>query len=83
MGGVPWFLFFCLLLFSTAFKIFRNRNDNLNLTQVLVASAVVITFCNALLVAVVEPALPPYFCYTQFLLYCLVALFADRIFFKT
>ena len=28
MGGVPWFLFFCLLLFSTAFKIFRNRNSS-------------------------------------------------------
>ncbi len=82
MGGIPFFLFFCLLLFSVIIRIFRNRDSDADFSQTFVALAVIITFLNAGLVAVVEPALPSYFCYFQFLLYSLAALFADRIFFK-
>ncbi len=82
MGGVPLFLFFCLLLFSVFAKILKNRLWKTNHSQLFVALTVIITFFNALLVSTAEPNCPPYFCYTQFLLYCLAALFADRIFFN-
>src|SRR3990167_4766579 len=77
-GGVPPFLFFCLLLLSVIYKIFQNKNEHLNLSQIFVALTIVITFANALLVAMVEPNCAGYFCYTQFLLYCLAALIADK-----
>lgn len=79
MGGVPGFLFFCLLLYYIALVIVQKKNESLGTLFIFVMLSVIITFCNALVVALAEPALPPYFCYTQFLLYCLAAVFASRL----
>lgn len=81
MGGIPGFLFFSLLLFGTLWNLLRQKNESIEMSHLFVALAITITFFNALLVAVAEPALPPYFCYTQFLLYCLAAIFSKKIFF--
>jgi hypothetical protein len=82
MGGIPFFLFSCILLFSAIIATFKNRDLTPNIMQLFILLSLVITFFNALLVAIAEPALPPYFCYTQFLLYCLSAIFSKKIFFN-
>lgn len=76
-GGIPSFLFFILFLPAILFAA-RHEMDT---TSLFVALSIIIMFANALLVATAETNCPPYFCYTQFLLYMLSALFADRIFF--
>lgn len=79
-GGVPFFLFFVILLFAIPFKIVKDKVRAPELAAVFVMVAVGITFLNAAMIAMVERALPSYFCYSQFMLYCLAAFLADRAF---
>lgn len=79
MGGVPGFLFFCLLLYCVGLIVFQRKGLAFSNEFIFVMLSVIITFCNALVVALAEPALPPYFCYTQFLLYCLTGVFASQL----
>lgn len=81
-GGVPVFLFYCLILFAVLFRIRKNNTDEVGFAYSFVATVILLTFSNTLLVALVEPALTGYFCYSQFMLYCLAALFSDRVFFN-
>lgn len=76
-GGIPNFLFFVLFLPA----ILLATQKEMDMVSLFVSLSVITMFANALLVATAETNCPPYFCYTQFLLYLLSALFADRIFF--
>lgn len=77
MGGVPGFLFFCLLLYCVGLAVCQRKGWVFSNEFIFVMLSVIITFCNVLVVALTETALPPYFCYTQFLLYCLAGIFAS------
>jgi len=59
-----------------------DRNWEPNYSQIFVAMIILITFLNAAVVAMVETYLVGYFCYSQFMLYCLAAFLADRVFFN-
>lgn len=71
MGGTAYFYFFNLLLLFSLIKIFRRRNQNITIGEIFVFLTLLITLCNAMVVAVAEPNCTRYFCYTQFLLYCM------------
>lgn len=73
MGGISCFIFFTLLLLFTVVKIFQNRTMDLASGEIFVFLMLVISFLNVMVVAVAEPNCTRYFCYTQFLLYCLGA----------
>lgn len=79
MGGVPGFLFFCLLLYYVIWVVIQKKSNTLSYSFIFVMLSVIITFCNALVVALAEPALPPYFFYTQFLFYCLAGVLVSRL----
>lgn len=70
MGGIPCFIFFALMLLFSIIKIFQNRTMNLVPGELFVFLMLLISFLNAMVVAVAEPNCARYFCYTQFLLYC-------------
>lgn len=82
MGGIPGFLFFCLLLFGSVLNLLKQRPASIELSQLFIVLAIIIIFFNALVVALAEPALPAYFFYTQFLMYCLAAIFSKKLFFS-
>lgn len=77
-GGVPNFLFFLIFFPAILYVVYKKRTNQ----SLFVSLCIVFMFANALLVCAAETNAPPYFCYTQFLLYTLAALFADRICFK-
>lgn len=80
LGGIPYFLFFCLLSFIALIKLFRNRRFDLKVSEVFVFLVLLVTFFNAMIVAVAEPNCVRYYCYTQFLLYCFGAYIAELIY---
>ena len=83
-GGVPVFLFYCLILLSVLINLLgKDKNRCVDFACYFIGAGVLLTFSNALLVAVAEPALAGYFCYSQFILYCLAALLADRMILKS
>ncbi|HLB41819.1 MAG TPA: hypothetical protein VJN02_03010 [Gammaproteobacteria bacterium] len=82
VGGIPIFLFFLMILSALFLKILMDRNWEPNYSQIFVAMIILITFLNAAVVAMVETYLVGYFCYSQFMLYCLAAFLADRVFFN-
>ncbi|EKD55080.1 MAG: hypothetical protein ACD_60C00027G0006 [uncultured bacterium] len=82
MGGIPGFLFFFILLLSWFFKMTKNKIMEPDFSSLFVAIATIITFLNAAIIALCNPDLPPYFCYSQFILYCLAAFLASQIFSK-
>ena len=79
VGGIPLFLFFLILLFGTCFKIACDKIREPDLSLIFVAVIAMITFFNAAIIAVCNPDLPPYFCYSQFMFYCLCAFLMSRI----
>lgn len=77
MGGIPFFLFFCILLFIA---FVRQRQIDVDLAKLFVFLILLIIFFNAMLVAVAEENCTRYFCYTQFLLYCFGGYVAELIY---
>lgn len=73
VGGTAYFFFLILLLTFSLIKIFRNRNQDMSIGELFVFLVLLVTLCNAMVVAVAEPNCTRYFCYTQFLLYCMGA----------
>lgn len=81
-GGIPYFLFFCLLFFSAVLRILQNRNKEITVGEMFVFLVLLISFFNAMIVAVAEPNCTRYYCYTQFLFYCFAAYIAELIYLK-
>ena len=79
-GSLPVFVFFSILLFAILFKILIEKNRDPGLAPLFVIITIIITFLNAAIIAVCNPDLPPYFCYSQFTFYCLAGLLASRVF---
>ncbi|EKD71175.1 MAG: hypothetical protein ACD_46C00261G0002 [uncultured bacterium] len=73
MGGVPIFLFFLILLLALPAKIIKSRTQQIGIDSIFVAMITIITFLNAAIIALFNPDLPVYFCYSQFMFYCLAA----------
>ena len=82
MGGVPTFLFFLILLLAIPFQIIRDKIHDPDLSLIFVAVITMITFLNAAIIAICNPDLPVYFCYSQFMFYCLAAFIVSRTFIK-
>ena len=81
MGGVPVFLFFLLLLLSLSFKMLKPDTKS-SIDIAFLATIPIVTFLNAAIIAVCNPDLPVYFCYSQFMLYCLAAFLATKVVFN-
>lgn len=82
LGGIPMCLFFFIMVCGLIVKMKQNRQWQPTPSQLFVAITILFTVLNAALVASVEAYLVAYFCYSQFILYCLAALLADRVFFS-
>ncbi|OGT32457.1 MAG: hypothetical protein A3C44_03395 [Gammaproteobacteria bacterium RIFCSPHIGHO2_02_FULL_39_13] len=81
-GGIPYFLFLCLLFFIAVLSILQNRNKEITVGAMFVFLVLLISFFNAMIVAVAEPNCTRYYCYTQFLFYCFAAYIAELIYLK-
>ena len=79
-GRVSFFLFFLMMFFVSFISVFRNKFFASDQSGVFIFCSVLVMFFNALIICLAEPNLTVYYCYTQFLLYCLAAFLADRIF---
>lgn len=78
MESIPQFLFFSLLLVAVPFKIIKNKIREPDISLLFVGTITVITFLNAAIVAASNPYISLYFCYSQFMFYCLAAFLASR-----
>lgn len=79
MGGIPQFLFFLILLLALPIKIVRDKLLQPDLSLLFIIVITLITFCNAAIIAVCNPDLPVYFCYSQFMFYCLGAFLINQV----
>ncbi|GEM_PF-1748150 len=82
VGSIPALLFFIIILSASLVKIIFNRTRKINYPQLFAMLIPFIIFLNAGVVAMFEGYVTAYFCYSQFLFYCLGAFFADQTFFK-
>lgn len=80
LGGVPLFLFFLILSLSLSMKIIYDKIREPGLSSIFITMISIITLLNAAIIAACNPDLPAYFCYSQFMLYCLAAFLANRTF---
>lgn len=78
MGGVPLFLFFMLLLIAIPFEMIRYPTRQADLLSIFLLVTTLITFLNAATISIFNPDLPIYFCYSQFMFYCLAALLVSQ-----
>src|SRR3990167_5821532 len=76
--GVTLFLFLLIILIVSLFKIIRFKIKKLDRASLFIILIPIITFFNAAIIAICNPYLPPYFCYSQFMLYCLAAFLAKN-----
>ena len=81
IGGVPLFLFFLIIPLALIIKMFKEKNWEPSYPQLFLSMIFLITFLNAGVVAVFETNSVAYFCYSQFMLYCLGVYFVGRVFF--
>ena len=79
MGGIPLFLFFSILLLTLPFKMAKSFTYKFDISEIFVTMITIITFLNAAMIAPFNPDLPVYFCYSQFMFYCLAALLVSRV----
>ena len=82
MGGVPIFLFFTILVITIPFKIIKDKIQSPDMSTLFVGIVAIITFLNAGIIALCNPYLSVYFCYSLFMFYCLAALLTNRIFLR-
>ena len=80
MGGVPVFLFFTILVIAIPFKIIKEKIQSPDVSTLFVGIITLITFLNAGIIALCNPYLSVYFCYSLFMFYCLAAFLAHRVF---
>ncbi|EKD73008.1 MAG: hypothetical protein ACD_45C00485G0014 [uncultured bacterium] len=78
IGGIPLFLFFLILLFALPFKIIKDKIRKPDLSALFVGIITMITFFNAAIIALCNPDLSVYFCYSQFMFYCLAAFLVNE-----
>ena len=83
IGGIPLFLFFLILLFALPFKIIKDKIRKPDLSALFVGIITMITFFNAAIIALCNPDLPVYFCYSQFMFYCLAAFLVNETLIKS
>jgi len=82
-GSLPLILFLLIILFTTITRFIQNRNSmtQLNETTLLfVFVGILLIFMNNGVVAITEAFVLRYFFYSYFILYCIAALVADRLF---
>lgn len=82
MGGVPLLLFFSIILLVLPFKIMKEKILHPHNAVIFVGVVTLITCLNAGIIALCSPDLPVYFCYSQFMFYCLAALLGNISFNK-
>lgn len=82
MGGVPLLLFFLILMLTIPFHILFYRIRNPDISLIFIGVVTMITLLNAAMIAACNPDLPVYFCYSQFMLYCLAGLLVSKVFVK-
>lgn len=80
MGGLTLLLFFSIILLSSLFTIISNKIRQPDLSFLFVTIVTIMTFANALIIAICNPDLPVYFCYSQFIFYCLAGLLIKKTF---
>jgi len=73
MGGISSFLFFAIILFVSGVKIIKDKIRHPNISLIFVICIALLTFFNATTIAICNPYLSIYFCYSQFMFYCLAA----------
>ena len=73
MEGVPVFTFFCIALITSMVKIARNKIRAPDLSLIFIFIVTIVTILNAAIIAICNPYLPGYFCYSQFIFYCVAA----------
>ena len=78
MGGIPLFLFFVILLCALLYRIVKDKMREVDLSTIFVMVVTIITFLNAAIIAGCNPDIPVYFCYSQFMFYCLAAFFVTK-----
>ena len=82
IGGIPLFLFFLIIVSACIPAMFFCKKNKFCYVHFFVLVSILVIFLNAATVSLFEAYTSPYFCYSQFLLYCLSALFSDRLFFN-
>lgn len=82
IGNISFFGFIFYLLFSVFFSLIKNTKRSNEIEKIFIMLSLIIIISNAGIIAVAEPSLPEYTCYSQFLLYCLAAFFAKKVFFN-
>src|SRR3990167_5820660 len=82
VGDIPLFLFFLIVFLVLIIKVVNDRNWEPHFAPIFVAMIALITFLNAATVAALVPYQTTYFCYSQFMLYCLSTFLADSVFLK-
>ncbi len=82
IGGIPIFLFFLLILSVSFYNIIKNKIVTIDSSVSFIIVSIIITFSNAMMIALCNPDLPPYFCYSQFILYCLAGLLVSKASYK-
>ncbi len=80
MGNVPLFLFYLIILLTIPFRIMTDKILYPNLSLIFVATITILTFGNAAIIALCNPDIPVYFCYSQFMFYCLAAFLINKTF---
>lgn len=79
IGGIPLLLFFIILIVGIPFQIVKEQIRDPDLSSLFVIVATIITLFNAAMIAICNPDLPAYFCYSQFMFYCLAAFLVSRL----
>lgn len=82
MGGIILFIFFSIIMLITVFRLGNRNSGPPSYSILFIFLALLFTYLNAMVVAMAEPNLTVYYCYSQFLLYCLAVLFGKFIFEK-
>ena len=81
-GGILFISLYLIISFLAIKKFIFTKNSFVNYSELFVTLSILVSFFNEMLVDVVEPNLTAYYCYTQFLLYCLGAYFVKLVFIK-
>lgn len=82
IGNVSFFIFIVILFCGIGLKTLKNNFIENTPGNLFVILSLLIIILNAATIAFAEPTLPEYTCYSQFLLYCLAAFFAEKILFS-
>lgn len=79
-GGIPLFIFYVILICSFIFKIIKDKHQLISFPIIFVGLSSIITILNSIVIAICNIDLPGYFCYSQFIFYCLAGFLVNQIF---